>query len=85
MNYFSGNHKKLDTEGNVISVKSGTILTTGEWTNVRAGRYGQKLYLTVNGVTNSRVVPADNDFELSNISMYVGELCEEHFDFFVKN
>lgn len=70
--YLTGN-KKLDIDGDIVSVKSGTIIPMGEWTRIRAGRFGQKLYLSVNGITNSKVMPADNNVMLNSLSIYFGE------------
>lgn len=56
-----------------MSVKSGTIIPSREWTKIRAGRFGQKLYLSVNGITNSRVMPADTNVMLKKLLIYFGE------------
>lgn len=56
-----------------MSVKSGTIIPLGEWTKIRAGRFGQKLYLSVNGITNSRVMPADTNVMLKKLLIHFGE------------
>lgn len=69
--------KKSEVESNVVSIKSGTIINKGEWTNVKAGRFGQKLYLTVNSITNSKVVPPDNNIMINNISIYFGMLTKD--------
>lgn len=80
----TGISKQSEIDSDIISVKSGTIISTGEWTKLRAGRFGQKLYLFVNGVTNSRDIPPDSNVMLNNLSIYFGKWIKI-YDYFDKN
>ncbi|KAL1124137.1 hypothetical protein AAG570_001907 [Ranatra chinensis] len=58
--------------GDVLVVRSGRVLAMGEWTTVRAGRYGRRVFLSVDGTVNAGNLLPGETLLPGNKPLYIG-------------
>lgn len=63
----------LKRNGEIVIVRSGRVLAMNEWSRVKAGRFGRKLFLWVNGITNTGVLLPGESLLPSDSPLYLGE------------
>ncbi|KAI5704103.1 hypothetical protein M8J75_002023 [Diaphorina citri] len=62
----------LKRNGEIVIVRSGRVLAMNEWSRVKAGRFGRKLFLWVNGITNTGVLLPGESLLPSDSPLYLG-------------
>lgn len=56
----------------VVVVRSGRVLPLGVWHRVRAGRYGQRLFLSVDGSVNAGTLQFGETILPTISPLYIG-------------
>ncbi|XP_066907901.1 protein eyes shut isoform X2 [Halyomorpha halys] len=60
--------------GDVLTVRSGRVLSLGEWARVRIGRYGRRIFLWVDGTVNAGTLLPGEVLLPSHSPLYIGGL-----------
>lgn len=58
----------------IIVLRSGVVFSLGSWHTIRAGRYGRKLFLWVDGTVTTETLTSHHFFTSFNTSVYIGIL-----------
>lgn len=64
-----GRHRR---RGDILVIKSRRFLTVGMWHRIRAGRYGRRLFLWVEGTVNTGVLLPGESLPPSGTLIYIG-------------
>lgn len=69
MNFVTGGQRR---NGDVLVVRSGRVLSLGSWHLVRAGRYGNRVFLWVDGAVTAAILLQSESLLPSKHPIFIG-------------
>lgn len=65
--------KKKSSGTELLSIRTNKLLVIGDWYRIRLGKFGNRVYLTVDNVTSSGMINNGGGFSLAGEPIYLGK------------